>query len=126
MPDKPAIASTTAEGSFKHCMITISSSNSVVHSILAWYIKLQSQDFTNYANFNLSVCLFSVCGVGWVDKAVLFPLMKACFANSMNDRETKTLLASTSLMSLVCLFVGQNQYRVGWNWVSVLPTTELC
>ena len=47
---------------------------------------------------------------------MLFPLMKACFANSMNDRETKTLLASTSLMSLVCLFVGQNQYRVGWNW----------
>lgn len=52
-------------------------------------------------------CLFSVCGIGWVDKAVLFPLMKACFANSMNEREIKTLLASTSLMSLVCLFVGQ-------------------
>jgi len=48
-----------------------------------------------------------VCGIGWVDKAVLFPLMKACFANSMNEREIKTLLASTSLMSLVCLFVGQ-------------------
>lgn len=55
--------------------------------------------------------LLCVCVIGWVDKAVLFPLMKACFANSMNEREIKTLLASTSLMSLVCFFCGADHCR---------------
>ena len=47
------------------------------------------------------LCAIHQTSVGWVSKAVLFPLMKACFANSLNETEIKTLLTSTALMSLV-------------------------
>jgi len=70
-------------------------------------VNLRGLEPSDIRNAQSEFRKFDMENNGWVDKAVLFPLMKACFANSMNEREIKTLLASTSLMSLVCLFVGQ-------------------
>ena len=42
--------------------------------------------------------------VGWIDKAVLFPVMKACFTYSMPEKEIRTLLSSSTLKSMASLF----------------------
>lgn len=44
---------------------------------------------------------FDLEGDGWMDKAVLLPVLKACFTYSLPHHEIKTLLSSPSLASMV-------------------------
>lgn len=53
------------------------------------------------------VSLFSI---GWIDKAVLFPVMKACFTYSLPEKEIRTLLGSPTLKSMASLIYFQNSY----------------
>ena len=43
--------------------------------------------------------------VGWMDKVVLLPVLKACFTYSLPDKEIRALLSSPSLASMVHIFV---------------------
>ena len=43
---------------------------------------------------------------GWIDKAVLFPVMKACFTYSLPEKEIRTLLGSPTLKSMVSVLVN--------------------
>ena len=44
---------------------------------------------------------FDVEGDGWMDKAVLLPVLKACFTYSLPEQEIRALLTSKSLSSMV-------------------------
>ena len=41
--------------------------------------------------------------IGWISKAVLFPLLKACFSSHLKENEIKHLLTSQHFKSLVCM-----------------------
>ncbi len=53
-----------------------------------------------HSNFALILLGTPLCA-GWINRAVLLPVMKACFTPSMTDHEVKTLLQSQSLKSVV-------------------------
>ncbi|XP_019849038.1 PREDICTED: uncharacterized protein LOC109580393 [Amphimedon queenslandica] len=44
---------------------------------------------------------FDVEGDGWMDKAVLLPVLKACFTYSLPEQEIRALLTSKSLSSMI-------------------------
>ena len=46
----------------------------------------------------ISVFIFIV---GWMDKVVLLPVLKACFTYTLPDKEIRALLSSPSLASMV-------------------------
>lgn len=62
---------------------------------LKWTV-LVSDALLNTVNMPI-LCLHS----GWIDKHVLFPLLKACFSSQLKDQEIKHLLSSQALKSLV-------------------------
>lgn len=48
-------------------------------------------------------CLNILCPIGWIQKAVLMPVLKACLSLSgVREREAKVLLDSEALKSTVC------------------------
>ena len=44
--------------------------------------------------------------IGWISKVLLFPLMKACFYYTLQDREIKSLLSSPALQSVVSCWLA--------------------
>ena len=44
---------------------------------------------------------FDLEGDGWMDKAVLLPVLKACFTYTLPELEIRALLSSSSLSSMV-------------------------
>ena len=44
---------------------------------------------------------FDLEGDGWMDKAVLLPVLKACFTYTLPEPEIRALLSSSSLSSMV-------------------------
>lgn len=45
--------------------------------------------------------MFALFCIGWISKAVLYPLLKACFSGHLRENEIKLLLTSISFKSLV-------------------------
>lgn len=52
-----------------------------------------------------SIILVFILIVGWMDKAVLLPVLKACFTYTLPDKEIRALLSSPSLASMVHICV---------------------
>ena len=56
--------------------------------------------------------IYNLISVGWIGKAVLFPLLKACFSGHLNESEIKYLLSSLSFKSLVSMLSHQMRYSL--------------
>ena len=61
---------------------------------------------------------------GWIDRAVLIPVMKACFTYSLPEKEIRTLLNGSTLKSMASLSTKM-YYNSNWLCVHVMYTTVL-
>ena len=50
---------------------------------------------------SVCVCVHSEFQSGWIDKAVLMPVVKACFTHTFSSKEIRVLLSSEVLKSMV-------------------------
>lgn len=76
------------------CMTTLCMYSLPIPSTKAWH----------YESMNFYIHYATI--IGWISKVLLFPLMKACFYYTLQDREIKSLLSSPALQSVVSCWLA--------------------